>query len=152
MTGKITIATARKNRETSLILFNAACEDIEEAVDTTGGKRLNERRLRSILAEVKSTYLVAIEAQAEVVSMEKISSNEESNRTQVKNNLSKPYKTAVDRVETALTSLGVDDPEAEKKEKTVEAKRQSKTELVRLEADLKNLVEGLEETVAETTY
>ena len=92
--------------------------------------------------------MVAVEAQAEVVSMEKTSSNEEGNRTWVKNNLSKPFKTAVEKAETALDSLDVNyDPEAEEKEKTAEAKRLVKSELVRLEADLKNLVEGLEETI-----
>ena len=148
MAGKITLTAARKNRESSLILFNAACEDLEEATDDTAGKQLSERRLKSKIAEVKATYMVAVEAQAEVVSMEKTSSNEEGNRTWVKNNLSKPFKTAVEKAETALDSLDVNyDPEAEEKEKTAEAKRLVKSELVRLEADLKNLVEGLEETI-----
>ena len=152
MSGKITLTAARKNRESSLILFNAACEDLEEATDETAGKQLSERRLNSKLAEVKATYIVAVEAQAEVVSMEKTSSNEEGNRTWVKKNLSKPFKTAVEKAETALDSLGVkDDPEAEEKEKTAEAKRHVKSELVRLEADLKNLVEGLEETIGGIT-
>ena len=123
MSGKITLTAARKNRESSLILFNAACEDLEEATDETAGKKLSERRLNSKLAEVKATYIVAVEAQAEV-----------------------------EKAETALDSLGVkDDPEAEEKEKTAEAKRHVKSELVRLEADLKNLVEGLEETIGGIT-
>jgi hypothetical protein len=152
MTSKMTLTSARKNRESSLILFNAACEDLEEDTDTTTGKQLNERRVKSKLAEVKTTYIVAVDAQAEVVSIEKISSNEESNRTWVRTNLSKPYKTAVERAETALESLGKnDDPEAEEKVKTAEAKRQFKSELVRMEADLKNLVEGLEETIGGIT-
>ena len=76
MAGKITLTAARKNRESSLILFNAACEDLEEATDDTAGKQLSERRLKSKIAEVKATYMVAVEAQAEVVSMEKTSSND----------------------------------------------------------------------------
>ena len=71
-------------------------------LQTTSGKQLNERRIKSKLAEVKTTYIVSVDAQAEVVSMEKTSSNEESNRTWVKTCLSKPYKTAVERAEKHL--------------------------------------------------
>ena len=148
----MTLKAARKNRESSLILFNAACEDIEEATDTTGGKQLNERRIKSKLAEVKTTYRVSVDTQAEVVSMEKTSSNEESNRTWVKTCLSTPYKAAVERAEIAFESLHIiEDPEAEQKVKTADIKRQVKSELVRMEADLKSLVEGLEETIGGIT-
>ena len=65
------MTAARKNRESSLILFNAACEDLEETTDTTSVTTLNERKIKSKLAEVKTTYVVAVDAQAEVVSIEK---------------------------------------------------------------------------------
>ena len=56
----MTLDAARRIIETSLVLFGMACVDLERIVKATGGKQLNQRKMKSRLAAVKNSYLVAI--------------------------------------------------------------------------------------------
>ena len=70
--------------------------------------------------------------------------SDESNKTWVKTNLRTPYKLVMDKAENLLDTLGaVVDPEQEAKVQVVEARQDSKLELVSFEATIKAMVEGL---------
>ena len=73
---------AKKHRECQVILFEGACEDLEGEIGTPGGS--NERRLKTKIKLVENSYLGCVDAQAEVVVLEKTSSADENNRNWVK--------------------------------------------------------------------
>ena len=141
---------AKKHRENQVTLFRGACEDLEDEVNSPGDA--NVRRLKTKIKLVESAYLDCVDAQSSVVVLESTSSGDDTNWTWVKTNLRAPYKLVMDKAVDLLSSEGVEeDPEAEAKVKDVEAKRDTKCELVSAEAAMKAKVEGLGAAIGETT-
>ena len=146
-----TIGAARQQRERSLMDFKAACEDLEEEIAPLKSGTHNERRVKTKMKLVRSSYDDVMTAQAQLVSLEKTSGAEETNWNWVKTNVRKPFKDVIEKAEDVLIALiGEEDPEKETKALVDEAKRDAKCELVRFEATAKAMVEGLEKAVGET--
>ena len=146
-----TIGAARQQRERSLMDFKAACEDLEEEIAPLKSGTHNERRVKTKMKLVRSSYDDVMTAQAQLVSLEKTSGAEETNWNWVKTNVRKPFKDVIEKAEEVLIALiGEEDPEKETKALVDEAKRDAKCELVRFEATAKAMVEGLEKAVGET--
>ena len=146
-----TIGAARQQRERSLMDFKAACEDLQEEIEPLKSGTHNERRVKTKMKLVRSSYDDVMTAQAQLVSLEKTSGAEETNWNWMKTNVRKPFKDVIEKAEEVLIALiGEEDPEKETKALVDEAKRDAKCELVRFEATAKAMVEGLEKAVGET--
>ena len=143
------IKDAKMHRESQVILFEGACEDLVEEIGTPGEG--NVRRLKIKMKLVESSYLACIEAQSEVVVMEKTSSADENNRNWVKTNLRKPYKEVMGQADNLLDTLGAEnDPEKETKVQAAEIMRDLKCKLASFEATIGAMSEGLSAAVSET--
>ena len=143
------IKDAKKHRENQVILFRGACDDLEDEVNSPGDG--NSRRLKTKVKLVESAYLNCVDAQAEVVVLEKTSSADEGNKTWVKTNLRAPYKLVMDKAVELLETLGAgEDPEAEAKVQIKEARRDAKCELVSFEAGITAKIEGQASAISET--
>ena len=143
------IKDAKKHRENQVILFRGACDDLEDEVNSPGDG--NSRRLKTKVKLVESAYLNCVDAQAEVVLLEKTSSADEGNKTWVKTNLRAPYKLVMDKAVELLETLGAgEDPEAEAKVQIKEARRDAKCELVSFEAGITAKIEGQASAISET--
>ena len=137
-----TIGAARQQRERSLMDFRAACEDLEEEIEPPRSGTHNERRVKTKMKLVRTSYDDVMTAQAQLVSLEKTSGAEETNWNWVKTNVRKPFKDVIEKAEDVLIDLiGEEDPEKETKALVEEAKRDAKRELVRFEATAVAMVE-----------
>ena len=140
---------AKKHRENRVTLFRGACEDLEDEINSPGDA--NIRRLKTKIKLVESAYLSCVDAQSCVVVMESTSSGDDTNWTWVKTNLRTPYKLVMDKAVDLLSSAGEEeDPETEAKVQVVEARRDTKCELMSTEAAMKAKVEGLGAAIGET--
>ena len=72
--------------------FQSACDDLEEEIVPPGGKQPNERKIKRKMTLVRSSYDEAVNAQAQVVTLEKTSASDEGNRSWVKVNLRQPFR------------------------------------------------------------
>ena len=151
MAGK-NLGAAKQYREELLYKFRLACEDLEEEVEPLGGKAPNVRKVKLKKKLLEDSYEECLRAQSVVVCLEKTSADDEPNWNWVKIHLKKYFKSAIEKTEILLEAKGeVEDPEAETKQQIANEKRKAKREMVCLEADLKDLVEGLVQAVGSTT-
>ena len=151
MTGK-NLGAAKQHREELLYKFRLACEDLEEEVAPPGGKAPNVRKVKLKRKLLEDSYNECLRAQSVVVCLEKTSADDEPNWNWVKIHLKKYYKNAIEKTELLLETKGeLEDPETEAKQQAAEEKRKAKRDMVCLEADLKDLVEGLVQAVDSTT-
>ena len=118
--------------------FQSACDDLEEEIIPSGSKQPNERKIKGKMSLVRSSYDKAINAQAQVMTLEKTSASDEGNRNWVKVNLRQPFKKVIEAAEEVLGTMGVeDDLEEETKVQVAQEKREVQYELATFEAKLK---------------
>ena len=116
----------------------SACDDLEEEINLSGGKEPNERKVKRKMSLVRSSYEGAIDAQAQVVTLEKTSASDEGNRNWVKVNLRQPFKKVIEAAEDVLGTMGVEDDLVEEtKVQVAQEKREIQFELATFEAKLK---------------
>ena len=142
----------KQQRDKFVLEFKAACCDLEEELEPSGGKQPNVRRIKLKVKLVMSTYDECLDAQSQVLGIEKTSGTEENNWAWVNTNLRKPRNLILDKAEELLETLQPnEDPEAETKFQVAEEKRNARLELTSFEATLKDRVQGAKEAFEETT-
>ena len=100
------LSAAKQGREKQLIEFQSACEDLEDELEK---EPVNVRRVKTKLNLVKIAYDDVVMAQAEVVSLEKTSASDDTNRSWIRDKVRKPFTTLKDRAEDLLEVNGVVD-------------------------------------------
>ena len=147
------LGVARQQREKFLMEFQSACDDLEEEIIPSGGKQPNERKIKGKMSLVRSSYDEAINAQAQVMTLEKTSASDEGNRNWVKVNLRQPFKKVIEAAEEVLGTMGVeDDLEEETKVQVAQEKRDAQFELATFEAKLKASIDSLNQAYSDTTW
>ena len=146
------LGVAKQQREKFLMEFQSACDDLEEEIIPSVGKQPNERRIKSKMSLVRSSYDEAINAQAQVVTLEKTSASDEGNRNWVKVNLRQPFKKVIEAAEDVLATMGVEDDLVEEtKVQVAQEKREAQFELATFEAKLKASIDSLSQAYSDTT-